>query len=68
MIVSALVTIYALRSGVSAVSTAYSLVLQPWFCILILAGAVERLTGLATDVAIERDWVVQVRSYLLLIS
>ncbi|GMH07722.1 hypothetical protein Nepgr_009562 [Nepenthes gracilis] len=31
---------------------------RPWFVILVLAGAVERLSGLALGVAMERDWVV----------
>lgn len=35
-----------------------SLLLQPWFVALVIAGAIERLTGLALGVAIERDWVV----------
>lgn len=32
--------------------------LQPWFIALVLAGAIERLSGLALGVAMERDWVV----------
>lgn len=35
-----------------------SVLLRPWFVVLILAGAVERLSGLALGVAMERDWVV----------
>ncbi|GAB4855655.1 Solute carrier 40 member 3, chloroplastic [Ancistrocladus abbreviatus] len=35
-----------------------SVLLRPWFVILVLAGAVERLSGLALGVAMERDWVV----------
>ncbi|CAI9103557.1 OLC1v1002068C1 [Oldenlandia corymbosa var. corymbosa] len=35
-----------------------SVLLRPWFFLLVLAGAVERLSGLALGVAIERDWVV----------
>ncbi|KAG9144856.1 hypothetical protein Leryth_018989 [Lithospermum erythrorhizon] len=35
-----------------------SLLLQPWFVVLVLAGAVERLSGLALGVAMERDWIV----------
>ncbi|KAF8401313.1 hypothetical protein HHK36_012246 [Tetracentron sinense] len=38
--------------------SASSVLLQPWFIILVLAGAVERLSGLALGVAMERDWVV----------
>lgn len=32
--------------------------LRPWFLMLTFAGAVERLSGLALGVAVERDWVV----------
>ncbi|KAF9619793.1 hypothetical protein IFM89_009315 [Coptis chinensis] len=39
-------------------STSSSVLLQPWFVVLVLAGAVERLSGLALGVAMERDWVV----------
>lgn len=35
-----------------------SMLLRPWFFVLVLAGAVERLTGVALGVAVERDWVV----------
>ncbi|KAI5326311.1 hypothetical protein L3X38_035385 [Prunus dulcis] len=35
-----------------------SLLLRPWFIVLVLAGAVERLSGVALGVAMERDWVV----------
>ncbi|KAJ9557592.1 hypothetical protein OSB04_012206 [Centaurea solstitialis] len=35
-----------------------SVLMRPWFIILVLAGAVERLSGLALGVAVERDWVV----------
>lgn len=37
---------------------ASSVLLCPWFVVLVLAGAVERLFGLALGVAMERDWVV----------
>ncbi|XP_057962642.1 solute carrier family 40 member 3, chloroplastic isoform X2 [Malania oleifera] len=37
---------------------ASSLLFRPWFVVLVLAGAVERLSGLALGVAMERDWVV----------
>lgn len=37
---------------------ALSVLLRPWFIVLVLAGAVERLSGLALGVAVERDWVV----------
>ncbi|KAA8545260.1 hypothetical protein F0562_020044 [Nyssa sinensis] len=39
-------------------SLASSVILRPWFVVLVLAGAVERLTGLALGIAMERDWVV----------
>ncbi|GFP80357.1 solute carrier family 40 member 3 chloroplastic [Phtheirospermum japonicum] len=35
-----------------------SVLAQPWFVILVIALAVERLSGLALGVAMERDWVV----------
>ncbi|CAH2068726.1 unnamed protein product [Thlaspi arvense] len=39
-------------------SSASSMLPRPWFVVLVLAGAVERLCGLALGVAMERDWVV----------
>ncbi|XP_010267955.1 PREDICTED: solute carrier family 40 member 3, chloroplastic-like isoform X2 [Nelumbo nucifera] len=39
-------------------TSASSVLIQPWFTILVLAGAVERLSGLALGVTMERDWVV----------
>ncbi|GFP87937.1 solute carrier family 40 member 3 chloroplastic [Phtheirospermum japonicum] len=35
-----------------------SVLAQPWFVVLVIALAVERLSGLALGVAMERDWVV----------
>ncbi|KAG2402393.1 Solute carrier family 40 member 3 [Vigna angularis] len=35
-----------------------SLLLRPWFFILVSVGAIERLCGVALGVANERDWVV----------
>ncbi|XP_068493316.1 solute carrier family 40 member 3, chloroplastic isoform X1 [Phaseolus vulgaris] len=35
-----------------------SLLLRPWFFVLVSAGAIERLCGVALGVANERDWVV----------
>ncbi|KAI3445428.1 hypothetical protein Pfo_002093 [Paulownia fortunei] len=35
-----------------------SVLVQPWFVVLVIALAVERLSGLALGVAMERDWVV----------
>lgn len=37
-----------------------SVLVQPWFVVLVIALAVERLSGLALGVATERDWVVLV--------
>jgi hypothetical protein len=62
MLTSAGVTIYALSGAASTASTATMLLLKPWFLVLIVAAAIERLTGLASGVAFERDWVVLVMS------
>ncbi|KAJ0014977.1 hypothetical protein Pint_19577 [Pistacia integerrima] len=35
-----------------------SVLLRPWFIVLVLAGTIERLCGVALGVAMERDWVV----------
>ncbi|KAJ9681741.1 hypothetical protein PVL29_017901 [Vitis rotundifolia] len=35
-----------------------SVLLRPWFFVLVLAGSVERLSGLALGVTVERDWIV----------
>ncbi|KAK2411592.1 solute carrier family 40 member 3, chloroplastic [Trifolium repens] len=35
-----------------------SLLLRPWFVILVSAGAIERICGVALGVANERVWVV----------
>lgn len=40
-----------------------TLLLRPWFVILVSAGAIERLCGVALGVANERDWVVLVLSF-----
>jgi hypothetical protein len=58
MLASASVTIYALSGAAPVASTATVLFLQPWFLVLVAASAIERLTGLASGVAFERDWVV----------
>ncbi|XVF05936.1 hypothetical protein REPUB_Repub06bG0004900 [Reevesia pubescens] len=39
-------------------ASASSSLLRPWFAVLVLAGAIERLSGVALGVAMERDWVV----------
>lgn len=41
-------------------TTVSSVLVQPWFGVLVMALAVERLSGLALGVAMERDWVVLV--------
>nr|ATG71109.1 IREG3 [Hesperocyparis macrocarpa] len=57
-LISAGMIIYALDRAIPTAASATSLLLQPWFVVLVLAGAIERLTGLASGVAFERDWVV----------
>ncbi|KAF7817976.1 solute carrier family 40 member 3, chloroplastic-like isoform X1 [Senna tora] len=54
-LLSAMMIIYAHSVPSTSVS---SLLLRPWFVILISAGAIERLCGVALGVANERDWVV----------
>lgn len=44
----------------TALPTSSSVLLRPWFIVLVLAGAIERLCGVALGVAMERDWVVLV--------
>ncbi|XP_038890200.1 solute carrier family 40 member 3, chloroplastic [Benincasa hispida] len=55
-LLSASMVIYAHTVPHSAASS--SILLQPWFITLIFAGAIERLSGIALGVAMERDWVV----------
>ncbi|XP_077218982.1 iron-regulated protein 3 [Tasmannia lanceolata] len=55
-LLSAAMIIHALYSVPP--TSASSVLLQPWFVVLVLAGAIERLAGLALGVALERDWVV----------
>ncbi|KAL8231767.1 hypothetical protein R6Q57_001545 [Mikania cordata] len=47
-----------MQAHMSHVSLETSVLIRPWFIVLVLAGAVERLSGLALGVAVERDWVV----------
>lgn len=56
-LVSAGTIIYALNKAASSASST-SLLLQPWFITLVLTSAIERLSGLASGVAFERDWVI----------
>lgn len=41
-----------------------AVLLQPWFIVLVMASAIERIAGLALGVTMERDWVVLVISLL----
>ncbi|XP_065852930.1 solute carrier family 40 member 3, chloroplastic [Euphorbia lathyris] len=43
---------------VSTTTSASSILLRPWFLVLVVAGAIDRLCGIALGVALERDWVV----------
>lgn len=54
-LLSAAMIIHAHSVRPTSLST---LLLRPWFVILVSAGAVERLCGVALGVANERDWVV----------
>ncbi|KAL1341402.1 hypothetical protein HN51_027880 [Arachis hypogaea] len=54
-LLSASMIIHAHSVRPTSVST---LLLRPWFVILVAAGAIERLCGVALGVANERDWVV----------
>ncbi|KAK2456725.1 iron regulated [Trifolium repens] len=54
-LLSAAMIIHAHSLPPTSVST---LLLRPWFVILVSAGAIERLCGVALGVANERDWVV----------
>ncbi|URE31382.1 Ferroportin1 (FPN1) [Musa troglodytarum] len=56
-LLSASMIIYALNNTIMQSSTS-SIILQPWFMVLVVAGAIERLAGLALGVTMERDWVV----------
>ncbi|KAK7344278.1 hypothetical protein VNO77_13715 [Canavalia gladiata] len=54
-LLSAAMIIHAHSVHSTSLST---LLLRPWFVILVSAGAIERLCGVALGVANERDWVV----------
>lgn len=54
-LLSAAMIIHAYSVRPTSVST---LLLRPWFAILVSAGAIERLCGVALGVSNERDWVV----------
>lgn len=55
-LISAAMVIYALKNAGRTSTSA--LLLRPWFIALVIAGAIERLAGLALGVSMERDWVV----------
>ena len=63
-LISAGAIIYALRNHIVSANSTSALLQQPWFLILVAMQAIERLTGLASGVAFERDWVVLVRSLI----
>ncbi|CAN0897266.1 Solute carrier family 40 member 3, chloroplastic [Linum grandiflorum] len=48
-----------IHAHTAAPSSSSSVVVRPWFAVLVLAGAVERLCGVALGITNERDWVVQ---------
>ncbi|CAL0316549.1 unnamed protein product [Lupinus luteus] len=54
-LLSAVMIIHAYSVPHNSVST---LLLRPWFAVLVSAGSIERLCGVALGVANERDWVV----------
>ncbi|KAK1414982.1 hypothetical protein QVD17_30748 [Tagetes erecta] len=47
-----------IQAHMARASLETSVLMCPWFIILVLAGAVEKLSGVALGVAVERDWVV----------
>lgn len=55
-LLSAAMIIHALSSA--PCTYASSVLLQPWFILLVVVGAIERLAGLALGVTVEREWVV----------
>ncbi|XP_072997354.1 solute carrier family 40 member 2, chloroplastic-like [Typha latifolia] len=55
-LLSATMIIYALKTTSHSPKTA--VLVQPWFILLVVAGAIERVAGLALGVTMERDWVV----------
>eukprot|EP00898_Chlorokybus_atmophyticus_P007851 jgi/Chlat1/8067/Chrsp73S07529 len=50
---------FALSRGAALAARAGRPLVQPWFWLLMGASMVERLCSLGSDVAFERDWVVQ---------
>ncbi|KAK7269434.1 hypothetical protein RIF29_22160 [Crotalaria pallida] len=54
-LLSAAMIVHAYSVPPTSVST---LLLRPWFAILVSAGSIEKLCGVALGVANERDWVV----------
>ncbi|CAI5526230.1 unnamed protein product [Closterium sp. Naga37s-1] len=59
MVAAALATLTAVHAAPAAAGqTGAALMRKGWFVVLVLAGAVERITGIASGVAFERDWVI----------
>ncbi|KAL9248241.1 hypothetical protein vseg_021585 [Gypsophila vaccaria] len=56
--VAQLVSVTMIIHAYRVPSASMSSIVRPWFIVLVLAGAIERLCGLALGVAIERDWLV----------
>lgn len=57
-LLSVAMVIYAFNSARHP--SASAILLQPWFIVLAIAGALERIAGRALGVTMERDWVVLV--------
>ncbi|CAI5459017.1 unnamed protein product [Closterium sp. Yama58-4] len=59
MVAAALATLTAVHAAPAAAGqTGAALMRRGWFVVLVVAGAVERITGIASGVAFERDWVI----------
>ncbi|RAL52690.1 hypothetical protein DM860_007458 [Cuscuta australis] len=56
--VAQLLSVLVITHAHSFHDTSSNFLFRPWFALLAFAGAVERLSGLALGVAVERDWVV----------
>lgn len=52
------------HSAPAASASPASMLLQPWFIFLVLASSIERLSGIALGVAMDRDWIVLVLLFL----
>ncbi|GJP37141.1 hypothetical protein CLOM_g21581 [Closterium sp. NIES-68] len=59
MVAAVLATMAAVHAAPGAAGqTGAALMRRGWFAVLVVAGAVERITGIASGVAFERDWVI----------